>query len=364
MRLLFVLLLGFPLALPSVSAAAADPAKVWHGVLSEDPPSLDPAGPTNTSAEVLLELIFDRLLTYDYLARPAKLVPLAAAAMPEASNDGKTWTVRLKQGILFTPDPAFKGVKRELTAQDFVYSLKRFLDPKVRSPNQFLFRDKFVGLDEVAKAAETSGRFDYDVPVEGLQAVDRYTLRFELKSPDRRFPYLLAHANGGVLAREVVEAYGAAIGDHPVGTGPYVLSSKLAGTRYVLDANPLYRKVVWDFAAGSDPRDRDIVKAMRGKTIPQIGHVELSIIEEDSSYWLTFLNGKLDTVVPAAAVPGSLARERGAQAGAQGQGPVHLPTCEPRDRLRHIQFPRSGGRRLRAGEDRAAPRHRDVVQRR
>ncbi len=277
-----------------MSAAAADPTKVWHAVLSEDPPSLDPAGPTNTSAEVLLELIFDRLLTYDYLARPAKLVPLAAAAMPEASNDGKTWTVRLKQGILFTPDPAFKGVKRELTAQDFVYSLKRFLDPKVRSPNQFLFRGKFVGLDEVAKAAETSGRFDYDVPVEGLQAVDRYTLRFELKSPDRRFPYLLAHANGGVMAREVVEAYGASIGDHPVGTGPYVLNSKLAGTRYVLDANPLYRKVVWDFAAGSDPRDREIVKAMRGKTIPQIGHIELSIIEEDTSYWLTFLNGKLD----------------------------------------------------------------------
>ncbi len=297
MHLLFALALGLVLALAPGSAVAADPHKVWHGVLSEDPPSLDPAGPTNTSAEVLLELIFDRLLTYDYLARPAKLVPLAAAAMPKASDDGKTWTVRLKQGILFTPDPAFKGVKREMTAQDFVYSLKRFLDPKQRSPNQFLFRDKFVGLDEMAKAAETSGRFDYDVSVEGLQAVDRYTLRFKLKSPDRRFPYLLAHANASVVAREVVEAYGAAIGDHPVGTGPYVLSSKLAGTRYVLDANPLYRRVVWDFAAGRDPRDTEIVKAMRGKTIPQIGHIELSIIEEDTPYWLTFLNGKLDVVL-------------------------------------------------------------------
>jgi ABC-type transport system substrate-binding protein len=296
MHLLFALALGVVLTLLPGSAAAADPPKVWHGILPEDPPSLDPAGSTNTSAAVLLELIFDRLLTYDYLARPAKLVPLAAAAMPEASEDGKTWTVRLKKGILFASDPAFKGVRRELTAQDFVFSLKRFLDPKQRSPYQFMFRNKFVGLDELAKAAEKSGRFDYDAQVEGLQAVDRYTLRFKLKARDWRFPYLLAHTNAGAVAREVVEAHGASIGDHPVGTGPYVLSSKLAGTRYVLDVNPSYRKVVWDFAAGSDPRDEEIVKAMHGKTIPQIGHIELSIIQEDAAYWLTFLDGRLDAV--------------------------------------------------------------------
>jgi ABC-type transport system substrate-binding protein len=275
---------------------AAAPNKVWHGILAEDPPGFDPAGPTNTSAAAILELVFDRLLTYDYLARPAKLVPLAAAALPEPSDDGRTWTVTLRKGIYFAPDPAFNGVRRELVAQDFVYSLKRFLDPKERSPYQFMYRDKFVGLDELARAAEKSGRFDYDAPIEGIQAVDRYTLRFRLRAPDYRFPYLLAHGNACALAREVVEKYGNDIGNHPVGSGPYALTSWISGTKYVLDANPLYRKVVWNFEPGADPRDRELVAQMRGKTIPQIGRIELSIIPEDTSYWLAFLKGDLDTV--------------------------------------------------------------------
>jgi ABC-type transport system substrate-binding protein len=275
---------------------AADPRKVWHGILAEQPPGFDPAGATNTSAAAIVELVFDRLLTYDYLARPAKLVPLAAEALPQVADEGRTWTITLRKGLYFSADPAFKGVRREATAQDVVYSIKRFLDPKQRSPYQFMFRDKFVGLDELARAADKGGRFDYDAAVDGLRAVDRYTVRFTLRAPDYRFPYLLAHSNAAIVAREIVEAYGNDIGAHPVGTGPYVLAASIPGTRYVLEANPLYRNVTWSFEAGSDPRDAGIVAQMRGKTIPQIGRVELSIIEEDTAYWLAFLKGDLDVV--------------------------------------------------------------------
>ena len=132
----------------------------------------------------------------------------------------------------------------------------------------------------------------------------------------------------------------------------------------MLDANPLYRKVVWDFAAGSDPRDKEIVKAMRGKTIPQIGHVELSIIEEDSSYWLTFLNGKLDVVALLPRFQAASLENGELKPELKAKGLSIYRYVNPGDRLRHIQFPRSRGRRLRARENRAAPRHRDVVQRR
>ena len=63
----------------------------------------------------------------------------------------------------------FKGRRRELTARDYAYSIKRFLDPMNRSPYAFLFEGKIVGLDEFAAAAKTSGRFDYDAPVAGLE---------------------------------------------------------------------------------------------------------------------------------------------------------------------------------------------------
>jgi len=274
---------------------AADPNKRWHGILPEDAPGFDPSGPTNTSAAAVVELIFDRLLTYDYLARPAKLVPMVAETMPAISDDGKTWTVKLRKGVMFASDPAFKGARRELTAQDVVYTFKRFMDPAQRSPYQFMMRNKLVGLDDLARAAKND-KLDYDARIPGIEGLDRYTIQFRLIAPDYRFGYLLAHTATGIVAREVVEAYGIDVGRHPVGTGPYVLSSWTPGTRAVLDANPNYRGFVWDFAPGSDPRDTEIVAQMRGKRMPQIGHIELSVIEEDTTYWLTFLRGDLDVV--------------------------------------------------------------------
>ena len=243
----------------------------------------------------MVELIFDRLLTYDYLARPATLVPMAAETMPAISDDGKTWTVKLRKGITFASDPAFKGARRELTALDVVYTFKRLMDPAQRSPYQFMMRNKLLGLDDLARAAK-GGKFDYDARISGIEALDPYTVQFRLIAPDYRFGFLLAHTATGIVAREVVEAYGIDVGRHPVGTGPYMLTRWIPGTRAALDSNPDYRGFVWDFAPGSDPRDKEIVKQMRGKRMPQIGHIELSVIEEDTTYWLTFLRGDLDVV--------------------------------------------------------------------
>ena len=290
-----VRLLALSLFAVATLASAANPIKVWHGTLAEDVPSFDPAGPTNVSAAAVVELIFERLLTYDYLARPAKLVPMVAEAMPVISDAGKTWTVRIRKGIYFTPDAAFKGARRELTAQDVAYTFMRFMDPQQRSPYQFMMRNKLIGLDALARAPK-NGKFDYDARIPGVEAVDRYTVRFRLVAPDYRFGYLLAHTAAGIMAREVVEAYGLDVGRHPVGTGPYTLTSWTPGTKAVLDANPDYRGFVWDFAPGDDARDKEIVAQMRGKKMPQIVHIELSIIEEDTTYWLTFLRGDLDAV--------------------------------------------------------------------
>src|SRR5258706_4750096 len=232
---------GLALALAAALAHTADPRKVAHLALVSDPPGFDPAGPTDVYAAAIEEAIFDRLLTYDFLARPPKLVPLAAAAMPEITDGGRTYTVRLKKGAYFTADPAFNGTKRELTAQDFVYSAMRFVDPKMRSPYAFLFRGKLVGLDAVAERSKASGKFDYDAKVPGLEVVDRYTIRYRLNEPDFTFGYILAHGSYGAVAREVVEAYGTGIAAHPVGSGPYMLKEWTPGLRVVLEANPDYR---------------------------------------------------------------------------------------------------------------------------
>jgi ABC-type transport system substrate-binding protein len=63
-----------------------------------------------------------------------KLRPNTATAMPESSDGGRSYTFRIRPGIYFTPDPAFKGSKREVTAPDYVYSFKRLYDPALKSP--------------------------------------------------------------------------------------------------------------------------------------------------------------------------------------------------------------------------------------
>ena len=93
----------------------------------------DPQQLYDLYSRVVAANIFDGLYDYDYLARPVKVRPHVAAGMPVISGDSRTITVRIKPGIYFADDPVFEGKKRELTAQDFVYSYKRHYDPKVKS---------------------------------------------------------------------------------------------------------------------------------------------------------------------------------------------------------------------------------------
>jgi oligopeptide transport system substrate-binding protein len=284
-------------ALAAAPACAADMSKVIRHVFPVGEEGFDPAAAHDLYSGTVEQVIFETLLTYDYLARPSKLVPLTAEALPQVTDDGRTYTLRIRKGIHFATDPAFKGAKRELVAEDYVYSLKRLMDPRIRSPWTWLLDGKIVGLDELAEQARKTGRFDYAAKVPGLEAVDRYTLRIRLKQPDYNLAYVLAHEPTSAVAREVVAAYGdegGRIMANPVGTGPYRLAKWIRSSKIFLEANPEFRGFVWDFQPGTDPEDLRIVKEMKGKKMPQVGRIEISIMEEDQSRLLAFQNGELD----------------------------------------------------------------------
>ena len=296
-RASLAVLLTLAFAGTTTPVAAADMNKVIRHVFPAGEEGFDPAAAHDLYSGTVEQVIFETLLTYDYLARPAKLVPLTAEALPQITDNGQTYTIRIKKGIYFTPDPAFKGVKRELVAEDYVYSLKRLMDPKIRSPWTWLLDGKVVGLDEQAAAAKETGAFDYNAKVPGLEAVDRYTVRIRLKQPDYNLSYVLAHEPTSAVAREVVAAYaneGGRVMSNPVGTGPYKLANWIRSSKIFLEANPDYRGFVWDFKAGAGPEDAQIVKEMKGKKMPQVGRIEISIMEEDQSRLLAFQNGELD----------------------------------------------------------------------
>jgi peptide/nickel transport system substrate-binding protein len=281
-------------ALMAAHAAWAQPeSKILRITFQAAETGFDPARVHDYYSSMIIEAIYDTLLTYDYLARPAKLVR-NAAAMPEVSADGRTYTFHIRKGIYFADDPAFKGRKRELTAADFAYSIRRFYDPKNRSPYAFLFTGKIIGLDELAARGKQSGRFEYDTPVAGLQTPDPYTLVVRLKEPDVNFSYVLAFPLTAGVAREVIEAYGEESPSHPVGSGPFLLKRYVRSSKIVLARNPSYRGKTWDFDPGDNARFKQIAERMQGKRLPAIDGVEISIMEETQSRWLAFQRAESD----------------------------------------------------------------------
>ncbi|MFW2065129.1 ABC transporter substrate-binding protein [Acinetobacter johnsonii] len=280
----------------SFAQSTADPKKVLRYVFPVAETGFDPAGVHDLYSAHVNGSIFETLFTYDYLASPAKLVPRTAVALPEVSADGLTYTIRLQKGIYFAADPVFKGKKRELTSADYVYTFKRLLDPSLHSPNSWLLDGRILGMEALLKQAQKTGKFNYDQSVAGLQTPDRYTLVIRLTSPDQNFPMLLAHQPAGAVAREVIEKYRDKAGfvmGHPIGTGPYMLSRWTPGSRIILKANPDFRSFVWNFKA-STPEDQKIVKAMQGKKMPQIGVIDIQVMEEGQSRWLSFIKDEVD----------------------------------------------------------------------
>ena len=247
---LLVLILGLTIT----GAHGADPSKILRITFQAAETGFDPVKVSDYYSGTVIEAIFDPLLTYDYLARPAKLVPNTAAALPQVTDQGRTYRVTVKPGIHFADDPVFKGRKRELTALDYAYSLRRFLDPKNRSPYAFLFEG-----------------------IAGIETPDRYSLVIRLKQPDFNFSHVLAFSLSGAVAREAIEHYGDESAAKPVGSGPFRLKSYTRSSKIVLEANPDYREVTRD-----------------GGRLPRIGGVEISIMEETQSRWLAFQRGDTD----------------------------------------------------------------------
>jgi ABC-type transport system substrate-binding protein len=311
---------GVPTAGP-----AAESAKVLRYAFPIAETGFDPAQVIDLYSRIVTSHLFEALYTYDHLARPFKIKPNTADGMPDASADFRTWTIRIKPGIYFDDDPAFDGKRRELVAQDYVYSFKRFFDPRWKSPAYATVSElKIRGLEALRSAALKEKRpFQYDVDVEGLQALDRYTLRFRLDVPQPRLIQVLAGDDlYGAVAREVVERYGDDIMAHPVGTGPFRLAEWRRSSRMVFERNPRYREKTYDAEPNADDAEgQAFAQRFRGRRLPMVDRVEISVIEEAQPRWLSFLNRQQDLqerlpnefiniVAPNGVLAPNLARQR------------------------------------------------------
>jgi ABC-type transport system substrate-binding protein len=311
--LLLALLTGLPLvcraAAPQADSGAPAAAKVLRYAFPIAESGFDPAQVTDLYSNTVLANIFEAPLEYEYLAEPARVRANTAARLPEVSDDFKRFVFRIQPGIHFADDPAFKGVARELTAADYVYSIKRHYDPRWKSGKLYqLEAAGILGLSELRRELIAQKKpFDYEREVEGLRVLDRYRFEVRLAEPSPRFAQNFTDPGlVGALAREVVEFYGDRVGEHPVGTGPFKLAQWTRSSKIVLERNPSFREVLYDeHPPADDARRVAMADAMRGRRLPIVDRIEVAIIEQQQPRWLSFLNAEHDVIerVPEEFVP-------------------------------------------------------------
>jgi oligopeptide transport system substrate-binding protein len=264
------------------SSAAENPAPADQQVLrvriNSEPRTLDPARSNLSVENSVNKSLFQGLFTYD---ENLKLVPNLATDLPTGDNggisaNGLTYTVKI-------PDDARWSDGSALTANDFVYSLKRALDPKLAGPYVSYFYS-LVGAKDYATALGTPSApktpSDSDLNAlrdkVGVTAKDKTTIVYQLTEPNPSFLNQLALWTSYPVKQDVVEKFGDkwTEAESHVGNGAFTLASWDHGSKIVLEANPNYS----------------------GKEKPILSRIEYNIIADDTAAYASYLAGELDVV--------------------------------------------------------------------
>jgi ABC-type transport system substrate-binding protein len=268
--------------------------KVYRHSMDGAPGSLDPAHASSVYAKFLAVNLYDTLYRYRYLARPYEVAPNLAVDLPEISPDGLIYTIRIKPGVRFIDDPAFPGERgRQVTAHDFVYSIKRHFDPATLAQGAWLWQGRIAGLDEWKARGG-----DYDQEISGLRATDDHTIEIRLTRPYPQLVHTFAQGYAGIVPREAVERYGRELSNHPVGSGPFMLA-EIDNARAVLRPNPDFRREPFDLQGeGYDPATQGHLglEHLDGRSPPFVDRLQIDFIAEDAARWNAFTAGNVDFI--------------------------------------------------------------------
>ena len=326
---------------------------VMYSSFSERPKHLDPVRSYSSNEYQFIAQIYEPPLQYHYLARPYKLIPLAATQLPQvrylnAAGRPVSWErgeaiafseyiVSIQPGIRYQPHPALakddegnaryldlgiddlKGIHvlgdftmtgtRELTAADYVYQIKRVASPYLHSPIAGVMREYIVGFDAFRKQVgerykdSTKGVWQglRDIDFAGLSVDDRYTYRIRIHGEYPQLVYWLAMPFFAPMPWEAEKFYSQpgmeerniTLNWYPVGTGPFMLTENNPNLRMVMEKNPNFHGEL--YPSYGEPQDRG--KGLlddAGKALPLIHKAVFSLEKENIPYWSKFLQGYYD----------------------------------------------------------------------
>lgn len=346
---------------PYPSGAAAENT-LYTAFNERSPRYLDPTSSYSSNETPFTYQIYEPLYGYHYLKRPYTLVPKVATQVvtpvylnkagqrlpdtaPADAIAESVYDIPIKRGIRFAPHPAFArdaqgrlryhqlteadlGDKRspwqfehqgtrELTAEDYVYAIKRQATTRTAAPVFGLFAEYVVGLkdygqliraeDKKLRAGLPASARDKPFldfrrwPLAGAQALDAYTLRIRIKGKYPQWKYWLAMTFLAPIAWEADAFYaqpgmasrGLSLNTWPVGTGPYMMAEYVQDRRHVLKRNPNYRGE--PYPCEGMPQDKAEGRlADCGKRTPFVDTIVFSMEKEAIPQDAKFRQGYLD----------------------------------------------------------------------
>ncbi|MBA3582329.1 MAG: ABC transporter substrate-binding protein [Gammaproteobacteria bacterium] len=320
---------------------------ILYSAFSEQPKHLDPARSYSADEYTFIAQIYEPPLQYHYLLRPYRLTTLTATNLPEiryynsrnlevpmTSTDiaYSEYVIHIQPNIYYQPHPAFardaqgnflyhaldaatiKNIytlddfaqhgTRELTAEDYVYQIKRLADPALQSPIAGLMSEYIVGFDEYAKHAlqinDTVER--HQLAMAGVEILDKYRYRIRIKGVYAQFKYWLAMSFFAPMPWEAEKLYAQAgmnerninLDWYPVGTGAFMLAENNPNKRMRLVKNPHFHAEI--YPAAGEAQDLALgLLADAGKPMPFIEQAIFTLEKENIPYWSKFLQGYFDS---------------------------------------------------------------------
>ncbi len=293
-KIFLVTLLVLSLPACNRSADNAYEGVVFRYAIGGPIASLDPAHATPPTARMLVGSIYDTLYRYQYLARPYQLTLGLAADFPQIADDGLSYIIPIRRGVLFHADPSIADpsiADREVTADDVIYSLLRHFDPAVDGQGAWLWNRHIVGVNDWRNAGA-----DYDQPPAGLQALDRYTIKIMLSAAYGDFLQTLALPVASIVSRSAIEYYAEKYPLNPVGSGPFRLLKFTTG-KLTLIANPDYLSEpieLTQLGYQTQAHQRFGLQQLAGKQLPLVSVIEVLFIRDAEQRWQALLDARVD----------------------------------------------------------------------
>lgn len=207
---------------PAASSENVPSTNALRYALTTEPTDLDPARVEDGTTIDLLQQIYEGLVKWDENNKAVGGI----AEKWDVSADGKTYTFHLRKGVKF-----HNG--REVTADDFKYSLERSCDDKTHSSTASTYLKDIVGAQDMFDKKASS--------LAGVKVVDPYTLQITIDSVRPYWIYNMTYPTGYAVCKEAIEKNGGKIDENSsIGTGPFKLRSFKRGVQVVLAANPDY----------------------------------------------------------------------------------------------------------------------------